>query len=41
MALGVGLHLWSQIDGKDEYYLDKQIQKYSNVDIDKPGGGTD
>jgi len=27
MALGVGLHLWSQIDGQDEYFLDKQLEK--------------
>ena len=27
MAFGVGLHLWSQIDGKSEYFLDKQLEK--------------
>tara|TARA_R100000734_G_C3308100_1_gene98724 strand:+ start:897 stop:1346 length:450 start_codon:yes stop_codon:yes gene_type:complete len=27
MSLGVGLHLWSQINGQDEYFLDKQIEK--------------
>src|SRR6056300_793953 len=27
MALGVGLHLWSQMKGKDEYFLDKQLEK--------------
>tara|TARA_B100000287_G_scaffold435329_1_gene503109 strand:- start:2349 stop:2780 length:432 start_codon:yes stop_codon:yes gene_type:complete len=30
MALGVGLHLWSQIDGADEYFLDKQLEKAIN-----------
>jgi len=28
MALGVGLHLWSQFDGESEYFLDKQLEKY-------------
>ena len=28
MALGVGLHLWSQFDGQSEYFLDKQLEKY-------------
>ena len=27
MALGVGLHLWSQMNGQDEYFLDKQLEK--------------
>ena len=27
MALGVGLHLWSQFEGKSEYFLDKQLSK--------------
>ena len=27
MALGVGLHLWSQFEGKSEYFLDKQLAK--------------
>jgi len=27
MALGVGLHLWSQINNTDEYFLDKQLAK--------------
>ena len=27
MAFGVGLHLWSQFDGKSEYFLDKQLEK--------------
>ena len=26
MALGVGLHLWSQFDGQSEYFLDKQLE---------------
>ena len=30
MALGVGLHLWSQIDGQDEYFLDKQLEKFNS-----------
>ena len=30
MALGVGLHLWSQIDGQDEYFLDKQLEKINS-----------
>ena len=29
-VLGVGLHLWSQIDGADEYFLDKQLEKAIN-----------
>ena len=32
MALGVGLHLWSQIDGQDEYFLDKQLEKQLGQD---------
>ena len=35
MALGVGLHLWSQIDGEDEYFLDKQLEKELNAETDK------
>jgi len=31
MALGVGLHLWSQIDGQDEYFLDKQLEKINSL----------
>ncbi len=27
MAFGVGLHLWSQFEGKSEYFLDKQLSK--------------
>ena len=27
MAMGVGLHLWSQFDGQSEYFLDEQIKK--------------
>ena len=27
MAMGVGLHLWSQFEGKSEYFLDKQLEK--------------
>ena len=27
MALGVGLHLWSQFDGQSEYFLDEQLKK--------------
>ena len=27
MAIGVGLHLWSQFEGKSEYFLDKQLEK--------------
>lgn len=27
MAMGVGLHLWSQFDGQSEYFLDKQLEK--------------
>ena len=27
MALGVGLHLWSQMNGQDEYFLDIQLEK--------------
>ena len=27
MALGVGLHLWAQFEGKSEYFLDKQLGK--------------
>ncbi len=32
MSLGVGLHLWSQIDGQDEYFLDKQLEKQLGQD---------
>ena len=35
MALGVGLHLWSQIDGQDEYFLDKQLEKQLGMEDDK------
>jgi len=31
MALGVGLHLWSQMNGQDEYFLDKQLEKQINA----------
>ena len=31
MALGVGLHLWSQIHGQDEYFLDKQLEKINSL----------
>ena len=34
MSLGVGLHLWSQIDGQDEYFLDKQIEKIHSSDTE-------
>lgn len=27
MAIGCGLHLWSQYEGKSEYFLDKQLEK--------------
>lgn len=27
MAIGVGLHLWSEFEGKSEYFLDKQLEK--------------
>ena len=27
MAMGVGLHLWSQLDGQSEYFLDEQLKK--------------
>jgi len=27
MAMGVGLHLWAQFEGKSEYFLDKQLEK--------------
>ncbi len=27
MAMGVGLHLWSQFDGQSEYFLDEQLKK--------------
>ena len=27
MAIGVGLHLWAQFEGKSEYFLDKQLGK--------------
>ncbi len=27
MAIGCGLHLWSQFEGKSEYFLDKQLEK--------------
>jgi len=27
MAMGVGLHLWAQIDGQSEYFLDSQLKK--------------
>ena len=37
MALGVGLHLWSQMKGKDEYFLDKQLEK----EIAKSSNGTE
>ena len=29
MAMGVGLHLWSQFDGSSEYFLDEQLKKDS------------
>jgi len=29
MAMGVGLHLWSQFDGQSEYFLDEQLKKDS------------
>lgn len=32
MALGVGLHLWSQYKGEDEYFLDKQLEKGLNAE---------
>tara|TARA_B100001996_G_scaffold379176_1_gene364508 strand:+ start:2027 stop:2470 length:444 start_codon:yes stop_codon:yes gene_type:complete len=32
MALGVGLHLWAQIDGQSEYYLDKQLEKHGDTE---------
>tara|TARA_B100000029_G_scaffold244675_2_gene241816 strand:+ start:2960 stop:3382 length:423 start_codon:yes stop_codon:yes gene_type:complete len=32
MALGVGLHLWSQMGDQDEYFLDKQLAKNTNGD---------
>ena len=32
MALGVGLHLWSQYKGEDEYFLDKQLEKSLNAE---------
>lgn len=35
MSLGCGLHLWSQIDGQDEYFLDKQLEKQINADTIK------
>jgi hypothetical protein len=35
MALGVGLHLWSQINGQDEYFLDKQLEKGLNAEESK------
>lgn len=31
MAMGVGLHLWSQFDGQSEYFLDEQLKKDSDV----------
>ena len=30
MALGIGLHFWSQFDGDCEYFLDKQLVKYGD-----------
>ena len=36
MALGVGLHLWSQINGQDECFLDKQLEKQLGMEDDKP-----
>jgi hypothetical protein len=27
MAIGCGLHLWAQFEGKSEYFLDKQLEK--------------
>lgn len=27
MAMGVGLHLWAQMDGQSEYFLDEQLKK--------------
>ena len=27
MAMGLGLHLWSQFDGQSEYFLDEQLKK--------------
>jgi hypothetical protein len=42
MALGVGLHLWSQMNGKDEYFLDKQLEKEMSKSkttlVDSSGG---
>jgi hypothetical protein len=32
MAFGVGLHLWSQFEGKSEYFLDKQLEKGLSVE---------
>ena len=32
MALGIGLHLWSQFDGESEYFLDKQLEKYGDTE---------
>ena len=29
MAMGVGLHLWAQIDGQSEYFLEEQLKKDS------------
>ena len=34
MSLGVGLHLWSQINGQDEYFLDKQIEKINSQETE-------
>ena len=34
MSLGVGLHLWSQINGQDEYFLDKQIEKANSQETE-------
>lgn len=31
MAMGVGLHLWAQFEGKSEYFLDKQLEKDGNA----------
>ena len=30
MAMGVGLHLWAQMDGQSEYFLDEQLKKASS-----------
>ena len=38
MAIGCGLHLWAQFEGKSEYFLDQQLAKELGGDEELSGG---